>query len=57
VNSALGWPATEAYRADYLETGGGWQWQTEPEQIRLCPRHRVYMHALGCVICNGAPCS
>lgn len=57
MNSALGWPATEAYRADYLETGGGWQWQTEPEQIRLCPRHRVYMHALGCVICNGAPCS
>jgi hypothetical protein len=42
----------EQYSVDYVQADKAWQWWAQPEQFVKCPRHQVYMHAYGCVICN-----
>jgi len=29
-----------------------WKFGGKPERFELCPRHAVYLHANGCVLCN-----
>jgi hypothetical protein len=44
----------EAYQVDVVEDGKDWQWEwwIKPILTLRCPRHGVYQHAHGCVVCN-----
>lgn len=42
----------ERYRAEFVEADKEWNWQAKPEEFIKCPKHNVYLHAYGCVVCN-----
>lgn len=39
------------FEASSIKPENGWL-ISDDTQFELCPQHRVYMHAHGCVICN-----
>jgi hypothetical protein len=43
--------AFEAVRINPDETRD-WEYDARPRTLELCPKHLVYLHAYGCVICN-----
>jgi hypothetical protein len=43
-----------AFRVEDAETEAKrvWPWLAPPEVLEQCPRHGVYLHGEGCILCN-----
>lgn len=42
----------QQYQRSFIDCEKDWSWYAAPDRFIKCPRHQVYMHAHGCVICN-----
>ena len=45
----------QAISLESIRPGGTWDWLQRPEAMVKCPLHEVYVHALGCLLCNDEP--
>lgn len=42
----------ESYHREMIDSDKDWDWFQAPECFEKCPRHQVFQHANGCLICH-----
>ena len=48
-------PLVEAVSAEHVRPAQTWEWVQPPVAFARCPRHRVYLHEGGCLLCHDEP--